>query len=191
MINVSIYIYIYIYIYILCLYEYISWLTIIKGNLIVPFSIGTTPRCKEGCYSFLLIVPLNFDPYLIMLSVKHGGMKYHFLSLWCDSTWDWILVSQGIGKHSKHYANGPGSSILKNCCCTATHSPSHKPLKKTNKITGYCWVSKNELISCIFLWTPTHGHTNGEWPAKTYIYFLCADTRCSLEDLSEVMDGMT
>ena len=42
-----------------------------------------------------------------MLSVKQGGIKYHFLSLWYDSTWDWTLVSQTIGKHSTHQANGP------------------------------------------------------------------------------------
>ena len=35
-----------------------------------------------------------------MLSVKQGGIKYHFLSLWYDSTWDWTLVSQAIGEHS-------------------------------------------------------------------------------------------
>ena len=33
--------------------------------------------------------------YLIMLSVKQGGIKYHFLSLWYD--WDWTPVSQAIG----------------------------------------------------------------------------------------------
>ena len=42
-----------------------------------------------------------------MLSVKQGHTKYHFLSLWYDSTWDWTLVSQTIGKHSTHKANGP------------------------------------------------------------------------------------
>ena len=31
-----------------------------------------------------------------MLSVKQGGIKYHFLSLWYDSTWDWTLVSRAI-----------------------------------------------------------------------------------------------
>ena len=41
-----------------------------------------------------------------MLSVKQGGTKYHFLSLWYDSTWDWTQVSQGTDKHSNHYANG-------------------------------------------------------------------------------------
>ena len=33
-----------------------------------------------------------------MLSVKQGGIKYHFLSLWYDSTWDWTQVSRAIGE---------------------------------------------------------------------------------------------
>ena len=37
-----------------------------------------------------------------MLSVKQGGIKCHFLSLWYDSTWDWTQVSQTIGRHSTH-----------------------------------------------------------------------------------------
>ena len=36
-----------------------------------------------------------------MLSVKQGGIKYNFLSLWYDSTWDWTQVSQAIGELSK------------------------------------------------------------------------------------------
>ena len=40
-----------------------------------------------------------------MLSVKQGGIKCHFLSLWYDSTWDWIPVSRTIGEHSTHEAN--------------------------------------------------------------------------------------
>ena len=38
-----------------------------------------------------------------MLSVKQGGIKYHFLSLWYDSTWDWTQVSRAIGEHSNRY----------------------------------------------------------------------------------------
>ena len=34
-----------------------------------------------------------------MLSVKQGGIKYHFLSLWYDATWDWTQVSRAIGEH--------------------------------------------------------------------------------------------
>ena len=38
-----------------------------------------------------------------MLSVKQGIIKYHFLSLWYDSTWDWTQVSRAIGEHSNIY----------------------------------------------------------------------------------------
>ena len=34
----------------------------------------------------------------VMLSVKQAGIKYHFLSLWYDSTWDRTSVSWTIGK---------------------------------------------------------------------------------------------
>ena len=33
---------------------------------------------------------------------KQGGIKYHFLSLWYDLTWEWISVTQAIGKHFTH-----------------------------------------------------------------------------------------
>ena len=34
-----------------------------------------------------------------MQSVKQGSIKYHFLSLWYDSIWNWTQVSQAIGEH--------------------------------------------------------------------------------------------
>ena len=37
-----------------------------------------------------------------MLSVKQGGTKYDFLSLWYDSTQDWTPVSRTIGEHTTH-----------------------------------------------------------------------------------------
>ena len=42
-----------------------------------------------------------------MPSVKQEGIKYHFLILWYDSTWDWTPVSRDIGEHSTHYAYEP------------------------------------------------------------------------------------
>ena len=42
-----------------------------------------------------------------MLSVKQGGIKYHFKSLWYDSTGDWTQVSRAIGEHSTHLDNEP------------------------------------------------------------------------------------
>ena len=35
------------------------------------------------------------------------------------------------------------------------------------RYAGYCWRSKDELISNILLRTPTHGHTSVSQPAKT------------------------
>ena len=40
-----------------------------------------------------------------MLSVKQGGIKNGFFSLWYDSTWDWTQVSRAIEEHSNHYTN--------------------------------------------------------------------------------------
>ena len=55
--------------------------TIVEGNPKAPFSIATTPRCRGGRYSFPGLLYFILDPYLIMPSVKQGGIKYHFLSL--------------------------------------------------------------------------------------------------------------
>ena len=40
-----------------------------------------------------------------MLSVKQGGIKHHFLSLWYDSTWDWTQVSRAIGQKIQTWGN--------------------------------------------------------------------------------------
>ena len=40
---------------------------------------------------------------------------------------------------------------------------------RTRRHAGHCWKSVNKLLSNIFLWTPTHGHTSVGRAAKTYI----------------------
>ena len=77
---------------------YIKLATLVKGDPKAPFSIASTPRCREGYYSFPELLHFTLDTYLITLSVKQDGIKYHFLSLWYDSTWDWTPVSWIIGK---------------------------------------------------------------------------------------------
>ena len=37
-----------------------------------------------------------------MLSVKQGGIKYHFVSVLYDLIWDWTLVSLAIAEHFTH-----------------------------------------------------------------------------------------
>ena len=56
----------------------------------------------EGATLFLGLLHFTLDPHLIVLSAKQGGIKYHFLSLRYDSTWDWTPASRTIGKHSTH-----------------------------------------------------------------------------------------
>ena len=38
-----------------------------------------------------------------------------------------------------------------------------------NRHVGYSWRSRDELISDVFLWTPSHGRANAGRPARTYI----------------------
>ena len=67
------------------------------------------------------------------------------------------------------------------------------PITKTIKIrrtryAGHCWRSKDEQISDVLLWTPSHGWAKAGWPARTYIQRFCVDTECSPEDLPEAMN---
>ena len=67
------------------------------------------------------------------------------------------------------------------------------PITKTIQVrrtrhAGHCWRSKGELISDVFLWTPTYGCAKAGRPARTYIQQLCEDTVCNPEDLPEAMN---
>ena len=64
------------------------------------------------------------------------------------------------------------------------------PITKTIQVrrtrhAGHCWRSRDELISDVLLWIPTHGRAKAGWPARTYIQQLCEDTGCCPEDLLE------
>ena len=67
------------------------------------------------------------------------------------------------------------------------------PIMKTIQVrrtrhAGHCWRSRDELISDVLLWTPTHGRAKAGRPARTYIQQLCEDTGCCPEDLPEAMN---
>ena len=68
-------------------------------------------------------------------------------------------------------------------------SPITKTIQvKRTRYAGRCWRSRDELISDILLWTPSHRREKAGQPARTYIQQLCADTGCIPEDLPEAMD---
>ena len=67
------------------------------------------------------------------------------------------------------------------------------PITKTIQVrrtrpTGYCWRSRDELISDVLLWTPTYSRAKAGRPARTYIQQLCEDTGCGPEDLPKAMN---
>ena len=67
------------------------------------------------------------------------------------------------------------------------------PIMKTIQIrgishAGHCWRSKDELISDILAWIPSHGQAKIGRPARNYIQQLNADTVYSREDLPRGMD---
>ena len=64
------------------------------------------------------------------------------------------------------------------------------PIPKTIQIrqlrhVGYCWRSKDVLISDDLLWNPAYGCANVIWLTRTYNN--CTDAGCSLEDLPKAM----
>ena len=65
----------------------------------------------------------------------------------------------------------------------------HENYSRWTRHAGHCWRSRDELISDVLLWTPTHGHTKAGRPARTYIQQLCKDMGCSPEDLPEAMNN--
>ena len=71
-----------------------------------------------------------------------------------------------------------------------SHQP---PITKTIKFiqtrhAGHCLRSRDEVISDILQWTPSHGRAEAGRPARTYIQQLLSDTGCSPEDLPKAMD---
>ena len=89
----------------------------------------------------------------------------------------------------KQYWTSPGGSTPQSSSCTATYHPSQKTiLGRRTRHAGHCWRSKDELISDVLLWTPSHGRAKAERPARIYIQQVCADTGWGPEDLPEAMD---
>ena len=81
------------------------------------------------------------------------------------------------------------SSIKQVLATTPHETPTIRTLAPHHKnYTGHCWRSKDELISDVLLWTPTHGCARVGRLARTYIQQLCGDTGCNPEDLPEAMN---
>ena len=98
-------------------------------------------------------------------------------------------ISICIQECCKQYWTSPGGSTPQSSSTITTYHPSWKTIQvRRTRHVRHCWRSRDERISDVFLWTPSHGRAKVGRLTRTYIQQLCADTGCSLEDLLEVMD---
>ena len=62
--------------------------------------------------------------------------------------------------------------------------PTTKTIQvRRTRHAGHSCRSRDDLISDVFLWTPTYGRVKAGRPARTYIQQLCEDTGSCPEDL--------
>ena len=61
-----------------CVYIY-KLVTVVEGDQKAPFSIATTSRCKEGCYSFPWIAPLY--PWCLLYNTECLARRYKVVFL--------------------------------------------------------------------------------------------------------------
>ena len=121
--------------------------------------------------------------------IKHSFFQAAVVSILLYGCTTWTLTKQIEKKLDGNYTRML-RAILNKAAPTYGHL---QPITKTIQVrwtrhAGHCWRSKDERISDILLWTPSHGQAKAGQPARTYIQQLCADTGCSPEDLPEAMD---
>ena len=136
---------------------------------------------------------------------KHRQLSISY-RLYGSQTWPikWSAVPSKQGPCRYCYMDAPHGRLLNVWRKSLTailnkswrqHSTKQRPpITKTIQIrrtrhAGPCWRSRDELISDVLLWTPSHRRAKVGRPARTYIQQLCVDTGCSLDDLPEAMDN--
>ena len=112
----------------------------------------------EGTTPFPGLLHFTLDIYLILLSVKQGGTKYHFQSHWYDANWDWTQVSWTIAKISCNsvLSNSSKQSSLAQVCSLALFN-IYLALSIDRALSGATIPSQsgsgsngNEGVLCIF-----------------------------------------
>ena len=112
--------------------------TLVVGDPKAHFSITPTPKCRGVHYSIPRIaLQFTLDTYLIMLSVKQGGIKYLF--------WVFGMTRPGLEPRSvrplANTTHGPVSRILKKLLillAVGGDMPSQRFLNKN-------WIKMNYL----------------------------------------------
>ena len=87
------------------------------------------------------------------------------------------------GEEARRQLHKNAASNLEQVLAATPHkTPTVRPpIMKTIQVrqtrhAGHCWRSRDELISDVLLWTPTHDRAKAGRPARTYFQQLCEDT---------------
>ena len=128
--------------------------------------------------------------------MKHSFFQAAVVSILLHGCTTWMLTKCMEKRLDSNYTRMLQTILNKSWRQHSTKQQmySHLPsITKTIQVrwtrhAWHCWRCKDELISNILLWTPSHGWAKAGRPARTYIQQLCADTGCSSEDLPEAID---
>ena len=136
--------------------------------------------------------------HIVVIPLGKVWIQLFSFQLWINSRADWTLEHR-LGKQSKRRKTQNLNLLAILNESWRQHPTRHQlyshlpPISKTIQVrrtrrAGHCWRSRDELISDVLLWTPTHGRAKAGRPARAYIQQLCEDTGCCPEDLPEVMN---
>ena len=128
--------------------------------------------------------------------IKHSFLQAAVILILLYGCTTWTLTKRMEKKLDGNYTRMLRATLNKSWSqhLTKQQMYGHLPLiKKTIKVrrtrhAGHYRRSRDELISDIILWTPSHGRAKAGLPAGTYIQQLSVHTGCSPEDLPGAMD---
>ena len=140
--------------------------------LMVIWKSDLTDKIKRSFFQAVVVSILLYRCTTRTLTKEFGEKPWRQLQKNTASNIEQVLEATP----HKAAAIRPLTSHHENCQVRRTRHARH------------CRRSRDELISDILLWTPSHGRAKWGRPARTYLQHLCADTGCSLEDLPEVMN---
>ena len=116
--------------------------------------------------------------------MKHSFFQAMVVSILLYGCTTWTLTKRMEKKLDGNYTRMLWAILNKSWRQNPTKQQLYghlQPITKTIKIrqtrhVGHCWRSRDELISDVLQWTPSHGRAKAGRPARTYIQQLCEDT---------------
>ena len=119
--------------------------------------------------------------------MKHSFFRAAIVSILQYRCPTWMLTKRMEKKLDSNYTRMLQAILNKSSRQHLTKQQMYgylHPITKTIKVrrtrhVGYRWRSRDELISDVLLWTPSHGRAKAGRPSRTCIQQLCKDTGCS------------